>query len=251
MCSVSELVRTLRALDAGRETKAVRECMADIYCTQQLLRDYVAHYPVLRRSKRDGVWVKMSTLGRADAPIFVPVNVPFSVWEKSASRPHLEMNEYTLVFVSEFEVPSWVHESSELGRAFEDWFAGAPAETSAALGDSKLVANTLRRSLKSDAGKPLRPQHFLCTMLRKPKCARKRVGGVVQNVPITSKTQYAWCIPRQNPKHDFFEDGSETFPFTMPAWLKVDPRGGLWEKYPLLMPPGHPALGEHMPPCAS
>ena len=100
MCSVSELVRTLRALDAGRETKAVRECMADFYCTQQLLRDYVAHYPVLRRSKRDGVWVKMSTLGRADAPIFVPVNVPFSVWEKSASRPHLEMNEYTLVFTA-------------------------------------------------------------------------------------------------------------------------------------------------------
>lgn len=251
MCSVSELVRTLRGFDTGKETKAVRECMKDIYYTQQLLRQYVAHYPICRRSKRDGVWVKMSTLGMADAPIFIPVNAPFTVWESSRTQPHVEMNEYSLVFVGAFEVPPWVHESIDLGKAFEDWFYGAPAETSAALGDSALVANTLRRALKSNAGQPLRPEHFLCTMLRKPKCVKKRVNGRVENVPVAAaKTMYARCGPRQNYKHNFFEDGSKTFPFTMPTWLKVDPKGGPWERYPLLLPPGHPALGEHMPPCA-
>jgi len=252
MCSVSErvseLVRTLRALDAGKETKAIRECMADVYSTHQLLRQYVAHYPVRRRAERAGVWVKLSTLGMADAPTFIPVDVPFTVWEKSATQPHVEMNEYTLAFVSEFQIPSWVHESSDLGKAFENWFVGAPTETSAALGSATLVENTLRRGLKSPEGQPLLPRHFLCGMLRNPKCAKKRVNGIVQDVDVAAKSRYALCFPRQNYKYDFFEDGSETFPFTMCNWLKLDRKEGPWEKYPLMLPPGHPAVGEIFPP---
>ena len=241
MCSVAELVRTLRALDAGKETKAIRECMQDVYYTQQLLRQYVAHYPVCRRTNRDGMWVTMATLGRAETPVFMPVGVPFSVWESSEGRPHVELNEYTLVSLSEFQVPGWVHESIDLGEIFERWFAGAPAELSPSLGNTALVMHTLRCGLKFD-GKPLEPRHFLCTMLRRLKCVKTRVNGKVQCVSVQAKAQYVMCLPKQNSKLNFFEDGSRAFPFTMLRWLKVDRKGGPWEPYPLMLPPGHTAL---------
>ncbi len=241
MCSVTELVHTLRALDAGKETKAIREYMKDVYYTQQLLRQHVAHYPVRRRANRDGVWVAMSTLGRAETPLFMPLNVPFCVWESSEGRPHVEMNEYTLVYMSEFEVPGWVHESSDLGEIFERWFAGAPAEMSASLGKATLASHTLRIGLKF-GGESLEPRHFLCTMLRRLKCVKTRVNGKVQCVSVEAKAEYVWCSPKRNRKLDFFQDGSEAFPFTMSRWLKADRKGGPWEAYPLMLPPGHAAL---------
>lgn len=247
MCSVRELLRTLRALDTGKDTKPLRECMADIYSEQRLLREYVAHYPIHRRANRGGVWVRMFSLGLAETPIFIPLGVPFVVWEKSETQTHIEMNEYTLVHVSEFEVPSWVHDSIDLGKIFENWFASAPTEASAALGDSTLVENTLRRGLKSDTGQPLYPRHFLCSMLRKPKCVKRRVNGLVEKVPVAENQQYVCCVLKQNPKYNFFEDGSETFPFTVSRWLKVDQKGGPWEKYPLMLP-GHSA-GKFTPLC--
>ena len=176
MCSVRELVQTLRALDAGKETKAIRDCLHDVYYTQQLLRQCVAQYSVRRRVQRGGVWVAMSTLGRADTPLFMPVGVPFTVWESSEGRPHVEMNEYTLVGVSEFKVPEWVHMSSELGEVFDRWYAGEPAEMSASLGDAALTWHSLRTGLKHD-GKALKPGHFSCTMLRRLKCVKTRVNG--------------------------------------------------------------------------
>jgi len=244
MCSVTELVHTLRALDAGKETEAIRQCLHDVYHRQQLLRQRVAHYPVRRRAKRDGVWVTMSTLGRAEVPLYMPVGVPFSVWESSQGRPHVEMNEYTLVYVSEFEVPSWVHESTDLGEIFERWFAGAPAEMSASLGKGALALHTLRIGLKF-GGESLEPRHFLCTMLRRLKCVKTRVNGKVQCVPVEAKAEYVWCSPKQNHKLNFFQDGSQAFPFTMSRWLKADRKGGPWEAYPLMLPPGHAALGEY------
>lgn len=241
MCSVRELVHTLRALDAGKETRAIRDCVKDVYYTQQLLRQYVAHYTVRRRTEREGVWVSMSTLGRADTPVFMRLGVPFSVWESSQGRPHVEMNEYTLVYVSEFEVPGWVHESTDLGATFDRWYAGAPAEMTASLGDATLASHSLRTGLKHD-GAALEPRHFLCTMLRRLKCVKTRVNGKARCVSVRAKAQYVRCSPKQNHKLHFFEDGSRASPFTMPRWLKVDRKGGPWEAYPLLLPPGHPAL---------
>lgn len=243
MCSVRELVHTLRALDAGKETKAIRDCMEDVYCAQQKLRQCVAHYPVCRRAKRDGVWVTMSSLGMAETPLFVPLGVPFSVWESTEGQPHVELNEYTLVYMSEFEVPGWVHESSDLGEIFERWFDGAPAEMSASLGKGALASHTLRCALKFD-GEPLEPRHFLCTMLRRLKCVKTRVNGKVQCVSVKAKAQHAWCSPKQNRRLNFFQDGSQAYPFTMSRWLKVDRKGGLWEAHPLMLPPGHAALRE-------
>jgi hypothetical protein len=243
MCSVAELVHTLRALDAGKETKAIRECMQDVYYTQQLLRQYVAHYPVCRRTNRGGMWVTMSTLGSAETPVYMPVGVPFSVWESSEGRPHVEMNEYTLVYMSEFEVPGWVHESSDLGDIFERWFAGAPAETSATLGKGTFALHTLRIGLKF-GGESLEPRHFLCVVLRRLKCVKTRVNGKVQCVSVKAKAEHVWFSPKQNRKFNFFQDGSQTFPFIMSSWLKVDRKGGPWEPYPLMLPPGHAALSE-------
>lgn len=249
MCSVQELTHTLRALDAGKETEAIRECMEDVYYTQQLLREFVAHHPVCRRGEAGhsaggeagGVWVTMSTLGGAETPLFMPLGAPFSVWEASESEPHVEMNEYTLAYTSEYAVPAWVHESADFGEIFERWFAGAPAERSALLGSSTLAASALRRGLKCD-GVALAPRHFLCVMLRKTVCVKTRVDKRLQRVPVRATVQRVGFTPRQNCKFNFFEDGSRAHPYVMSRWLKVDRKGGPWEAYPLFLPPGHAAL---------
>jgi len=246
MCSVGELVRTLRALDAGRETAAIGACVADVYSAQQEWREYLAHHPVRRRENRGGVWVSMFGMGLCETPLFMPLGVPFKVCESSATEPVVEMVEYTLTYVSEYEVPEWVHDSVDLGTTFERWFVGKPPVGSATLGPKELARNALARGMQQD-GNPLTHKDFVCTMLRKPLAAKMRVNGVVQDVAVVGKTQYVWCDLKQNDHYGMFEEGSWNSPFVMRRWMKVDHRGGPWEKYPLMLPPGHHVLAESVP----
>lgn len=243
MCSVHELMRTLRALDAGKETKAIRDCMKAMHEAQRQLRERVAHTPIRRRKRGDGrcgdgVWVSLTTLGNSESPVFMPLDVPFTVWERSTVCAGVEMNEYKLVYVSDYEVPSWVHDSEELACAFERWCAGAPAEMSAALGDAALANNTMRRSLRH-GDVELNARHFLCAMLRTPKCREVCMNGCVENVPVEAKPQYVWCTPKRNLQYHFLQDGTRVYPFSMSNWLKIDRKGDVWEPYPLVLPPQH------------
>lgn len=239
MCTVAELLTTLHAMDAGKETRAMRECMRDTYEAQKVFTEYVAKFSVVPRRDPNGIWARAGTYDLGELPVYMPLHVPFVVWEISTKEKGvLLQSEYTLTSVGEYEAPHWVHWSSELGTVFDRWFQGKPQKASVVLGTEKATRMAMIRAM-IHKNSHLQPRHFLCCLMRRVKIRRSREGGVVVDTPVETKPTFVWCDYVQNNELRYFEDGSETFPFHMKRWMRVDRKDGPWAHFPFIVPSEH------------
>ena len=231
---------TLHALDAGKDTKLLNECMHTAYASQKLFREYVSRFSVVPRRDPNGVWMRAGAFyGLGKTPVYMPLHTPFTVWEISTKETGVVLQcEYVLQSVGKYEVPHWVHFTSDLGFVFDRWFQSKFYQPSVSLGTPREVEKVMARAMIRNTTF-LQPQDFLCCLTRQVKLKRRRSRGVDEDMYVSAAPKYIWCDYVQNTQLDYFEDGSETFPFHNKTWITVEQNTSSWAHFPFLVPKRH------------